>query len=91
MVARHLETVVNTFLIGKVRRETLKSIESYYAVIRREAANIANHHEKQKFLKVVYENFYQTYNPKAADRLARVGCISEASYTKTNNKIVVKI
>jgi predicted helicase len=72
VVARHLETVVNTFFTGKVRRETLKSIESYYAVIRREAANIANHHEKQKFLKVVYENFYQTYNPKAADRLGIV-------------------
>ena len=72
IIAQQLEAVVNTFFIGKVRRETLKSIESYYAIIRREAANIANHHEKQKFLKVVYENFYQTYNPKAADRLGIV-------------------
>jgi predicted helicase len=72
VVARHLETVVNSFFTGKVRRETLKLIESYYAVIRREASHIANHHEKQKFLKIVYENFYQTYNPKAADRLGIV-------------------
>jgi len=72
VVARHLETVVNTFFTGKLRRDTLKSIESYYAVIRREAANISNHHEKQKFLKVIYENFYKTYNPKAADRLGIV-------------------
>jgi predicted helicase len=72
IIAQQLEAVVNTFFIGKVRRETLKSIESYYAVIRREAANISNHHEKQKFLKVVYENFYKTYNPKAADRLGIV-------------------
>ena len=72
VVARHLEAVVNTFFTGIVRRDTLKSIDSYYAVICREAANIANHHEKQKFLKVVYENFYQTYNPKAADRLGIV-------------------
>jgi hypothetical protein len=28
----------------------------------------ADHHEKQKFLKVVYETFYKSYNPKAADR-----------------------
>ena len=72
IVARHLETVVNSFFTGKVRRDTLKSIDSYYAVIRREAANISNHHEKQKFLKVVYENFYKSYNPKAADRLGIV-------------------
>ena len=72
IIAQQLEAVVNTFFTGKVRRETLKSIESYYAVIRREAANISNHHEKQKFLKVIYENFYKTYNPKAADRLGIV-------------------
>jgi predicted helicase len=72
IIAQQLEAVVNSFFIGKLRRETLKSIESYYAVIRREAANIANHHEKQKFLKVVYENFYKSYNPKAADRLGIV-------------------
>jgi predicted helicase len=72
VVARQLETVVNSFFSGKLRRDTLKSIDSYYAVIRREAANISNHHEKQKFLKVVYENFYKTYNPKAADRLGIV-------------------
>ncbi|OQY49306.1 MAG: DNA methyltransferase [Candidatus Parabeggiatoa sp. nov. 2] len=72
VVARHLKTVVSTFFTGKLRRDTLKSIESYYAVIRREAANISNHHEKQKFLNVIYENFYKTYNPKAADRLGIV-------------------
>ena len=72
IVAQQLETVVNRFFTGTLRRNTLKSLESYYAVIRREAANIANHHEKQKFLKVIYENFYQTYNPKAADRLGIV-------------------
>ncbi len=77
IIAQQLEAVVNTFFIGKVRRETLKSLESYYAVIRREAANISNHHEKQKFLKVIYENFYKTYNPKAADRLGIVYTPSE--------------
>ncbi len=77
IIAQQLEAVINTFFIGKVRRETLKSLESYYAVIRREAANISNHHEKQKFLKVIYENFYKTYNPKAADRLGIVYTPSE--------------
>ncbi len=36
------------------------------------AANITSHHEKQTFLKVIYENFYKVYNPKAADRLGVV-------------------
>jgi predicted helicase len=72
IIAIQLDSVINTFFTGKTRRETLSSIENYYAVIRREAANIVNHHEKQKFLKVIYENFYKTYNPKAADRLGIV-------------------
>ena len=33
---------------------------------------VSSHHEKQTFLKVVYENFYKVYNPKAADRLGVV-------------------
>ena len=36
------------------------------------AAQIGSHHEKQTFLKVIYENFYKVYNPKAADRLGVV-------------------
>ena len=36
------------------------------------AAQISSHHEKQTFLKVIYENFYKVYNTKAADRLGVV-------------------
>ena len=71
-IARELSEIINTFFTGNTRRNTLKSIEHYYAVIRRHSENIANHHEKQKFLKAVYENFYKAYNPKAADRLGIV-------------------
>ena len=71
-VARELQEVIATFFTGTLRRNTLGSIERYYAVIRRTAANIPNHQEKQKFLKALYENFYKAYNPKAADRLGIV-------------------
>jgi predicted helicase len=71
-IARELEIVVNTFFTGAVRRDTLASIDSYYKVIKREAGNIESYHEKQKFLKVVYENFYKAYNPKGADKLGVV-------------------
>jgi predicted helicase len=50
----------------------LHSIKHYYDTINAAAATIADHHEKQKFLKIVYETFYKSYNPKAADRLGVV-------------------
>ena len=71
-IARELEEVINTFFVGAVRRNTLAKIDNYYKTINREAANIDNHHEKQKFLKVIYETFYKAYNPKGADRLGVV-------------------
>ena len=71
-IARSLQGIIETFFTGSVRRNTLASIEHYYAVIRRTATNISNHQEKQKFLKVLYENFYKAYNPKAVDRLGIV-------------------
>ncbi len=77
LIAKKLGEVIATFFTHEVKRNTLASMKSYYAVIQREAAAIANHHEKQKFLKVVYENFYRLYNPKAADRLGIVYTPSE--------------
>jgi len=68
-ISRELENVVSTFFTGYIRRNILAGIENYYLVIRRHASDIVNHHEKQKFLKVLYENFYTAYNPKVADRL----------------------
>ncbi|MDR1923127.1 MAG: N-6 DNA methylase [Planctomycetaceae bacterium] len=71
-IARELESVISTFFTGKIRKTALSSIKHYYDVINAAAAGIADHHEKQKFLKVVYETFYKSYNPKAADRLGVV-------------------
>lgn len=71
-IARELEKVIHTFFTGASKRAALASIKHYYDVINAAAAGIADHHEKQKFLKVVYETFYKSYNPKAADRLGVV-------------------
>ena len=71
-IARELNKVIDTFFTGATRKQTLGSIKHYYDTINAAAAGIADHHEKQKFLKVVYENFYKAYNPKAADRLGIV-------------------
>src|SRR6185503_16474416 len=54
------------------RRNLMGNIDHYYEAISAAAAGVTDHHEKQKFLKVLYENFYKVYNPKAADRLGVV-------------------
>ncbi len=68
-IAKELYELEEKFFTGAVKRETLRALEPYYATIRSNAALITSHHEKQTFLKVIYENFYKVYNPKAADRL----------------------
>lgn len=71
-IAHELEKVIHTFFTGQTKRVALSAIQHYYQAINAAAASIADHHEKQKFLKVVYETFYKSYNPKAADRLGVV-------------------
>jgi predicted helicase len=71
-VANELYRLEETFFTGNLKKTTLKGMESYYAAIRAAAAQIGSHHEKQTFLKVIYENFYKVYNAKAADRLGVV-------------------
>ncbi|MCX7066168.1 MAG: N-6 DNA methylase [Methylococcales bacterium] len=71
-IAKELYKVELTFFNGTTKRNTLAVIQHYYTVIKLRAAAIADHHDKQVFLKVIYENFYKAYNPKAADRLGIV-------------------
>ena len=71
-IARELQTVADGFFNGSTKKNTLKRLESYYGAIKQSASGISNHHEKQKFLKAIYENFYKVYNPKLADRLGVV-------------------
>jgi predicted helicase len=68
-IAKELYALEEKFFSGGAKRQTLKQLEPYYAAIRAAAAQISSHSEKQTFLKVIYENFYKVYNPKAADRL----------------------
>ncbi len=71
-VARELYKLEASFFTGNTKFKTLKGLEPYYAAIRSAASQIGSHHEKQTFLKVIYENFYKVYNPKAADKLGVV-------------------
>jgi len=71
-IARELEKLNEILFTHSERRNLLGEIEHYYDTINACASGITDHHEKQKFLKVLYENFYKVYNPKAADRLGVV-------------------
>ena len=71
-IAHELEGVINAFMDYGERQSHLQSIKFYYDTIRDASAGLADHHEKQKFLKNIYENFYKVYNPKGADRLGVV-------------------
>ena len=71
-IARQLDTLERTFFTGDVRRQAIDRLRTYYGAIGRAADEIADYAEKQQFLKAIYEDFYQAYNPAAADRLGVV-------------------
>ncbi|MBM2813940.1 MAG: adenine specific methyltransferase, partial [Ignavibacteria bacterium] len=71
-IARELEKVLSTFFHGVLKHKFNDNVRHYYLIIKAAASGIANHSEKQKFLKIIYENFYKAYSPKKADRLGVV-------------------
>jgi predicted helicase len=71
-VARELYALEETFFTGGLKHKTLAGLRPYYAAIKSAAALVTGHHEKQKFLKTIYENFYKVYDRKKADRLGVV-------------------
>ncbi|MBV6401027.1 MAG: hypothetical protein CNIPEHKO_01324 [Anaerolineales bacterium] len=72
VIARKLAEVAGTFYRGDTKKNIHAKIAPYYETINARASQIQDHHEKQKFLKALYESFYKAYNPKAADRLGIV-------------------
>jgi predicted helicase len=71
-IAQELYRLEDAFFTRAVKQDTLRALRPFYAAIRANAAKITGHHEKQSFLKAIYETFYKVYNPKAADRLGVV-------------------
>ena len=67
-----MDALEQTFFTGSVRHQARDRLTTYYGAIGRAADEIADYAEKQQFLKAIYEDFYQAYNPAAADRLGVV-------------------
>jgi predicted helicase len=76
-IAKALTAIEKTFFTGNLKRDTLSLIKDYTHVIKQHATNLQSHDEKQNFLKALYEDFYQAYNPKGADKLGIVYTPSE--------------
>ncbi len=76
-IAIALNKIEKTFFTGDLKRNTLKAINPYYQAIKGQASALLAHEEKQDFLKTIYENFYQAYNSKGADKLGIVYTPSE--------------
>ncbi len=71
-VATELQAVIDTFFKAEIKRATRENTKTYLEVIKARAAQITDHHRKQEFLNLIYEEFYNAYNPKGADRLGIV-------------------
>ena len=70
-LASEMNRLQKALLGGQPRKEYLSNINYYYEALGA-AAGYVSAHEKQNFLKTIYEEFYKAYNPKAADRLGIV-------------------
>lgn len=71
-IAQSLYEVEKTFFRGQTKQNVLADIRPYYNTVKARANEMVGHADKQKFLKVIYENFYRSYHPEAADRLGIV-------------------
>jgi hypothetical protein len=68
-IAKSIEEIVRTFFNREKRKQFEEKNKHFYNAITITASQIYDHHDKQDFLKMLYEEFYKSYNPKAADRM----------------------
>ena len=71
-IAHQIDEVVKTFFTKEKKKEFDDKNKHIYSTLERTATLINDHHEKQDFLKMLYEEFYKSYNPKEADKLGVV-------------------
>ena len=71
-IARQIDYLARLALARQVRASFEDRNAHFYHTLELRAKSIRDHHDKQGFLKTLYEEFYKAYNPKAADRLGVV-------------------
>jgi predicted helicase len=68
-IARSIDEIVRIFFNRDKRKQFEDKNKHFYNTIAINASQILDYHEKQDFLKTLYEEFYKSYNPKEADRM----------------------
>jgi predicted helicase len=71
-ISNELSQVIKAFFHSEIRQNTTDNLVKIYSAFEAEAAYMKIYQEKQKFLKIIYEEFYKAYNEKGADRLGIV-------------------
>ena len=71
-LASKIDQLCRLALDKTIRYDFEMKNQHFYKTLEIKARAITNHHDKQGFLKTLYEEFYKAYNPKAADRLGVV-------------------
>ena len=71
-IAKKLNELEASFIDRVQKKDLFYSIRYYYEAIKSHSLALNDYKEKQKFLNVLYENFYKAYNPKKADKLGIV-------------------
>lgn len=73
VIANEVENVIGALVKDSGNRhEFLAPLNKFYVAIEDAASNITDFSEKQHFLNIVYESFFQGYSVKVADRLGIV-------------------
>ena len=69
IIAREIEKVVRVLTQQAFdRHQFLQSLNPFYAVVERTAANLTDFSQKQEFLNTLYQRFFQDFSVKDADR-----------------------
>ena len=69
IIAREIEKVVRVLTQQAFdRHQFLQSLNPFYAVVERTAANLTDFSQKQDFLNTLYQRFFQDFSVKDADR-----------------------
>ena len=72
-IAENLERIIESFKRRRNEQMNLiRDLSYYYDTITIIARKISDHNDKQKFLKMIYEEFYKAYNVKKQDTLGIV-------------------
>ena len=71
-IARQVNNLASYVFDRKTNKDFEDKNKHFYSILEEKAKSVRDHHDKQGFLKSLYEEFYKAYNPKAADKLGVV-------------------